>query len=190
LFFIFFSFLSSFIIATLRSAKDKAAYFKTAIQDRLQENLGRFYPFYIPSRILDIRLIVEVTGDKTATMQWVEYEKNMVQKGICLVGWTHPKWGSPSTLGGNLKNLETLFNAVNSRTCRFVKGLTDDEKKKHSKEWTRKVRNGDLIPPRSRAKAKDSGNPRKRQRIQSSSSEGEDGEDDEDGEDGGSGDDE
>ncbi|KAH7904572.1 hypothetical protein BJ138DRAFT_1119291 [Hygrophoropsis aurantiaca] len=40
---------------------------------------------------------------------------------IKLVGWSHNKWANPSDLKGGAEALETLAEAVNSGSCRFVR---------------------------------------------------------------------
>lgn len=93
-------------------------------------------------------------------MQYIQYDRDIVQVyDVKLVGWTHPKWCSPSNLGSNEGQLITLNNALGSEDCKWVE-VNDKEKANHKVEWGNRVESGDVRAPKARKPRKDKGTTR------------------------------
>ncbi|CAL1708809.1 unnamed protein product [Somion occarium] len=108
---------------TLTNSKQKATYLMTSIQDEIQRKLGLFTALDLTSNsILTSIPTAEITGNNDAQMQYIKYEKDIVQRyGIELQGWTHSEWTTPRKMSTSLPPLETLLNALRSDACKFVK---------------------------------------------------------------------
>ncbi|GBE84395.1 hypothetical protein SCP_0603740 [Sparassis crispa] len=120
----------------LRTSKSKADWLKGEIRDKINT------------------MLVEITGNSKAVMNYVNYERDIVLKyGITLQGWTHEKWANPSDLSTSLLPLRTLLAALESGTCKFEQ-LTSEELKKRTEEYDQKVAAGEAV---ARKKRKDTG---------------------------------
>ncbi|CAL1708806.1 unnamed protein product [Somion occarium] len=110
-------------LETLTNSKQKATYLMTSIQDEIQRKLGLFTALDLTSNsILTSIPTAEITGNNDAQMQYIKYEKDIVQRyGIELQGWTHSEWTTPRKMSTSLPPLETLLNALRSDACKFVK---------------------------------------------------------------------
>lgn len=134
-----------------KNAREKCSYVKSHIQDKIEKMLGTYVPCQL-SPSTHVVPTVSITGTKDVKMQWVNYDRDIVQKfSIKLVGWTHSKFASPSTLGSNLGKLIELRDAIDSGNCQFVR-ITEQEKKKHKVDWAKKVADGEVTIPKSRAR--------------------------------------
>jgi hypothetical protein len=84
------------------------------------------HPFYT-IRIISNLFSDTVTGRADITMQYVNYEEDIVlAHGVKLVGWTPAKFVNPSELSDAIGPLQELFTAIKNGTCKFVK-LTPQE---------------------------------------------------------------
>jgi hypothetical protein len=105
-------------------------------------------------------MVVEITGNPKAVMQYVNYEEDIVIRyGVVLEGWTHEKFVNPSELSSALPPLQKLVEALKAGTCKFVK-LSSAERKKREAERKKKLASGEL-QPRERKTRKDAGKKRK-----------------------------
>ncbi|KAJ3484015.1 hypothetical protein NLJ89_g12016 [Agrocybe chaxingu] len=126
-----------------RTSKQKADEIKRQIRDKI--NL----------------MLVEITNNENATMQYVNYEELVVQRyGVELVGWTYEKFVNPSELSTSLPPLRQLLDAINNGDCKFRK-LTVAEVKARRQEYQKKVDDGTL-PTNTRKPRKDKGTKRKK----------------------------
>ncbi|KAJ3514614.1 hypothetical protein NLJ89_g2284 [Agrocybe chaxingu] len=126
-----------------RTSKQKADDMKRQIRDKIGQ------------------MLVEITKNEQATMQYVNYEELIVQRyGVELVGWTYEKFVNPSELSTSLPALRELLDAINSGECRFAKLSPLAVKARHI-EYQKKVDEG-LIPVKTRKQRKDKGTKRKR----------------------------
>lgn len=124
------------------TSKKKADYYKMAIREKIQT------------------MLIDITGNPTATMQYSRYEQDIVQRyGIVLEGWTYETLVNPSELSTSLPPLCALYNALTDGTCKFVK-LTLAQKKEREEAHQAKIASGESIVP-ARKKCKDAGVPRK-----------------------------
>ncbi|GBE84240.1 hypothetical protein SCP_0602180 [Sparassis crispa] len=120
----------------LRTSKSKADWLKGEIRDKINT------------------MLVEITRNSKAVMNYVNYERDIVLKyGITLQGWTHEKWANPSDLSTSPPPLRTLLAALESGTCKFEQ-LTSEELKKRTEEYDQKVAAGEAV---ARKKRKDTG---------------------------------
>jgi hypothetical protein len=91
-----------------------------------------------------INLIVTITGNPNAVMQYIKYEKDIVLKyGVILEGWTHPVWANPSDLSTSLPPLQALAHAIQIGACKF-RTLTHQELAERQVEYARKVDSGEI----------------------------------------------
>ncbi|OBZ65923.1 hypothetical protein A0H81_14083 [Grifola frondosa] len=93
------------------------------------------------------KMLVDITGNEKAVMNYVSYERDIVLLyGIELVGWTMDKWANPSDLSNSIPPLQKLYSALESGQCHFVRvGMTDLNERR--KAYDAKVAAG-LVPPR------------------------------------------
>ena len=100
--------------------------------------------------------IAEITGDDTATMQYIHYEEDIVlKKGVELVGWTYEKIINPSSLSSAVQPLRNLHDVIKDKRCRFVR-LSAQELSARVVAYQEKVNQGQVIP-RQRKTRKDKG---------------------------------
>ncbi|KDR64866.1 hypothetical protein GALMADRAFT_149222 [Galerina marginata CBS 339.88] len=105
-------------------------------------------------------MLVDITGDSKATMKYVDYEEQIVQKyGIELQGWTFDKFACPSSLSTSLPGLRNLLRAVNNGDCRFVK-LSPLEVKARHEEREKQIEEG-TVAVKTRKRRKDIGSSKK-----------------------------
>ena len=65
---------------------------------------------------------VEITGNRKAVMQYVNYEVDIVQRyGIVLEGWTFNRFVNLSELSTALPPLQKLLDAINDGSCKFIR---------------------------------------------------------------------
>ena len=77
-------------------------------------------------------------------MSYVNYEHDIVlEYSIILEGWTHLKWLNPRELGSGLLPVQTLFNAIQSGQCKFVK-LSAQEHEARQAEHDHKILNREI----------------------------------------------
>ena len=94
-------------------------------------------------------------------MNYVNYEEAIVQRyGALLEGWTFPKFVNPSELSTGLPPLQTLLDALNNGSCKFVK-LSREERKARETCHRQKLASGE-IQVHERKTRKDAGKKRKR----------------------------
>ncbi|KAJ7236998.1 hypothetical protein C8J57DRAFT_1529799 [Mycena rebaudengoi] len=99
-----FAVAGSDVLNLLRTSKQKADYLKREIRDLVHV------------------LLVAITGDESAEMQYVQYEEKIVHHfGIKLIGWTFPRLVNPSELSSSLTPLQQLVHALKTERCKFVK---------------------------------------------------------------------
>lgn len=124
------------------TSKKKADYYKMAIRDKIQG------------------MLVDITGNPNATMQYARYEQDIVQRyGIVLEGWTYENFVNPSELSTSIPALCELHDALTNGTCRFVK-LTAAQKKEREVSYQAKISAGEIVIPK-RKKRADAGKQRK-----------------------------
>ncbi|OBZ76607.1 hypothetical protein A0H81_03870 [Grifola frondosa] len=64
--------------------------------------------------------IAEITGNRKAVMNYVNYEREIILcYGIKLVGWTADKWVNPSDLSNAIAPLQKLLKALEDGSCHF-----------------------------------------------------------------------
>jgi hypothetical protein len=115
------------------------------------------YNIYLTNLNLNL---VEITGNETVTMQYVDYEDKIVQRyGIELVGWTYEKFINPSELSTSLLGLQELLDAINNGTCKFVK-LTVLQLRERRQALQKNIREGNVPGPKARKPRKDRGTKR------------------------------
>ncbi|KDQ59366.1 hypothetical protein JAAARDRAFT_46817 [Jaapia argillacea MUCL 33604] len=103
---------------------------------------------------------VEITGNKTATMQYVNYECDIIQKyEIILEGWTHEKFVNLSKLSDALEPLQNLLDALHKGTCKFIKLSTAQQEQRHE-EFNARVEAGKAEAPQPWKQRKDAGKKR------------------------------
>lgn len=69
------------VVNMLRTSKQKADHLKAAIREKISN------------------MLVEITGNLKAVMQYVNYEESIVQRyGVVLEGWTFDRFVNPSEL--------------------------------------------------------------------------------------------
>ena len=89
-------------------------------------------------------------------MNYVNYEEAIVQHyGVLLEGWTFPKFVNPSELSMGLPPLQTMLDALNDGSCKFVK-LSRKECKARETCHRQKLASGE-IQVRERKTRKDAG---------------------------------
>ncbi|KAJ7463589.1 hypothetical protein FB451DRAFT_1403611 [Mycena latifolia] len=114
-------------INLLRTAPQKAAFAKGEIRDWIS------------------RLLVTITQNSDAVMQYVNYEEDIVHRyGIELVGWTPDKWCNPSDLTSSLTVLRELLDALKSGDCKFVK-LSVEELKERITDYKEALAAGEIV---------------------------------------------
>lgn len=87
---------------------------------------------------------VDITGDKTATMKYTEYEELIMLKyGIELQGWTYDKFVCPSSLSTSLPPLQALLDAINNGRCKFI-NLTPVEVQMRREERQKQINEGTI----------------------------------------------
>ncbi|OCH84194.1 hypothetical protein OBBRIDRAFT_839892 [Obba rivulosa] len=92
----------------LHTSKAKADWIKGEIRDKINT------------------MLVEITGNLKAIMNYVNYEKDIVLRyGIELQGWTHEKFVNPSDLSMSLPPLEKLHAAIKSGDCPYYNKLEE-----------------------------------------------------------------
>jgi hypothetical protein len=155
----------------LNSSKKKADHMKGQIRDMINEKLGRFLSVRVgPLLILFYIIIVKITGQSNAVMQYLNYERDTVLRhGVVLEGWTHSTWANPSELSTSLEPLRKLLDALKNDTCKFVK-LTSEQRQKRQEAYNKKVDSGEIQVQRQ--KRKDAGKKRKQQDDAGSESDG------------------
>ncbi|THG93298.1 hypothetical protein EW026_g7903 [Hermanssonia centrifuga] len=127
------------VASVLRTSKMKADWFKALIRDKVTE------------------LLVEISGNEHANMQYLNYERDIVQKyHIKMVGWTHEKFVNVSELGNSLEPLEKLWNALKNGTCKFVK-ISSTEVATRQERTRQAVVAGEVAAPKQRKIRKDKG---------------------------------
>ena len=102
-------------------------------------------------------LIVSITGDSNAAMQYTQYIQRIVKPyNVGLVGWTHKTFASPSCLSEGEAEIQKLFNAVLEGSCKFIKFSTDEEKATHIREHEAAIQSGaiNLVQKKSKAKGR------------------------------------
>jgi hypothetical protein len=105
-------------------------------------------------------MVVEITGNPKAIMQYVNYEEDIILcYGVVLEGWTHEKFVNPSELSSALPPLQKLMEALKAGTCKFVK-LSSAKQKKREAERKKKLASGKLQPCKRKTR-KDVGKKRK-----------------------------
>ncbi|OBZ67744.1 hypothetical protein A0H81_12133 [Grifola frondosa] len=130
-------------MSMLRTSKSKAEYLKTEIRNRISS------------------LLCEITGNPKATMNYVNYERDIVlHYGIQLVGWTADKFSNPSELSNSLGPLQKLKNALENGDCRFER-LSTTELAERQKKFDEKVDAGVVSQRKTR---KDAGKKRGKRR--------------------------
>ncbi|KAJ3501325.1 hypothetical protein NLJ89_g9385 [Agrocybe chaxingu] len=126
-----------------RTSKQKADDMKRQIRDKINQ------------------MLMDITDNEQATMQYVNYEELVVQRySVELVGWTCEKFINPSELSTSLPPLRRLLDAINNQECKFVK-LTPLQLKKRRAEQQKKIDEG-VISVKTRKPRKDKGTKRKR----------------------------
>ncbi|KIY47939.1 hypothetical protein FISHEDRAFT_74160 [Fistulina hepatica ATCC 64428] len=92
------------------------------------------------------RALVKASGVETANMEYVQYERKIVQDlGIVLEGWPlEEPLTRPSALGSLLGKLEKLRNALIEGTCNFHK-ISAKEKAQRYQEWCGRIASGEVI---------------------------------------------
>jgi hypothetical protein len=101
-------------------------------------------------------MLVEITGNSKAIMQYVRYEEEIVQHyGIELQGWTYEKIINPSLFSSSLPPLRALMDALTAGTCKFVK-LSASEKKEREAAYMTKIASGE-VEVRKRKRRSDAG---------------------------------
>lgn len=103
---------------------------------------------------------VEITGDETALMQYVNHDELTQKYGVELQGWTFEKLVNPSLLSTSLPGLRRLLDAINDGNCKFVK-LSPLEVKKRREELQKNQDEG-LVPVKTCKPRKDRGTKRAR----------------------------
>jgi hypothetical protein len=89
-------------------------------------------------------VVVEITGNPNAVMQYVNYEEAIVQRyGIELQGWTYKKLVNPSELSTAVGPLQRLLDAIKGGDCKFIK-LTAEERWKCLEAYKKKITSGEL----------------------------------------------
>lgn len=116
-------------------------------------------------------------------MQYARYEEDIVLNyGIELVGWTYDNFVNPSKLSTSLGPLTTLYDALKSGECKFVK-LSPAELKERETAYRAKQASGE-VQVLKRKRRSDAGKPRKKAKSQKAveshidDEEGSDGNDD------------
>jgi len=113
-------------------------------------------------------------------MQYTKYiDKIVNEHNIKLVGWTHPHFRSPSTLGSGLPELEKLAQALEKGECHFMR-VNAEEKAAHIEEYNQLVKDGKRPLPTVRKKRA----PNKNKRTAAARSQDESSDDAQSGEDG------
>ncbi|KAF7371510.1 hypothetical protein MVEN_00005800 [Mycena venus] len=126
----------------LRSSKQKADWMKGEIRSLISGKL------------------VDITGNADATMAYVWYEEDIVQRyGIVLEGWTGVPFQNISTVSTSLGNLRLLLDAIKTGECGFRK-LSPEEAATRKAKWDADVAAGIAIP-KHRAQRSDAGQKRK-----------------------------
>ncbi|THG93050.1 hypothetical protein EW026_g8073 [Hermanssonia centrifuga] len=137
------------VSSVLRTSKMKADWFRLLIRDKVTE------------------LLVEITGNPSAQMQYVNYERDIVQRyHVKMVGWTHEKFVNVSDLGNSLELLETLWSALRNGKCKFIK-ISAAEATAMKDRTREAIEAGDAPPPKQRKPRKDKGiekGPRRKKR--------------------------
>jgi hypothetical protein len=101
-------------------------------------------------------MLVEITGNSRAIMQYARYEEDIVQRyGIELQGWTYETIINPSLVSSSLPPLRALMDALTAGTCKFVK-LSASEKKEREAAYMAKIASGD-VEVRKRKRRSDAG---------------------------------
>ncbi|KAH9918042.1 hypothetical protein B0H21DRAFT_713170 [Amylocystis lapponica] len=114
-------------IAFLRTSKAQVDWIKGDICDKIHVKL------------------VEITGNKKAGMQYINYEKDIVLRyGIKIHGWTHEKFANPSDLSTSLPPLCMLQDTLLKGTCRFKK-LFAAELADYQKAYDDRVAAGEVV---------------------------------------------
>ncbi len=105
-------------------------------------------------------ILVNITGNKKIVMQYINYERDIVQKyHVKMIGWTHEKWVNVSDLGNSLEPLETLWNALQEGKCKFVQISTTEANTK-AESVRNSISAGQAAPPTKRKARKDKGVPK------------------------------
>ncbi|KAJ7164604.1 hypothetical protein C8R43DRAFT_946420 [Mycena crocata] len=148
------------VLGLLRTSRQKADFLKARIRDFIAQK------------------IIAITKDENATMQYVWYEEDVVQRySIKLVGWTYPELVNPSELSTSLPGLQALHDALKNDTCKFVK-LNKEQLAARKESWLADVAAG-RIERKHRDERSDKGT--KRKRTEDDEEEADDGARDADG---------
>ncbi|KIY45338.1 hypothetical protein FISHEDRAFT_76522 [Fistulina hepatica ATCC 64428] len=88
--------------------------------------------------------LVDITQDTNASMQYVQYERNIVYKrSVVLEGWPHDKLVQPSRMGNSIGQLERIRDALRSGTCYFRK-IDKQEREERYRDYKKKVASGEI----------------------------------------------
>lgn len=88
-------------------------------------------------------------------MQYKTYERDVVQKyKVHLKGWPLDSFVSPSDMSNSLPPLQQLLDALESKTCQFVK-LTSAEVEARKAQWEADIAAGKVAPLAPNKKRKD-----------------------------------
>jgi hypothetical protein len=118
-----------------------------------------------------LTLLVEITGNPKAVMQYSRYEEDIVQRyGIVLEGWTYENLVNPSELSSSLPPLTILLEALKSGDCKFVK-LSAAERKEREAAYQAKIASGEVVLVKRKHRS-DAGIPRKKVKVTESVIEG------------------
>lgn len=142
------------------NSKKKAAYLKSEIRYLISTGLSPFSYIFRKSRKIYSSALVDITGNPKAVMQYTRYEEDIVLRyGVELVGWTYENFVNPSELSTSLGPLTTLFNALKSGECKFIK-LSLTELREREAKHRAKETSGEVVLKRKRRA--DAGKPRKK----------------------------
>lgn len=128
-----------------RTSKQKADVLKQEIHNLLNANLSvlKLKLYCIRSQLY---ILAEVTGDNTATMQYVCYEEEIVLKrGVKLIGWTYDNIVNPSTMSSAIQPLHSLHDVIKQGQCHFMQ-LSPQEVNKLKAAYEEKVHQGQVLP--------------------------------------------
>ncbi|KAF8169210.1 hypothetical protein K438DRAFT_1941401 [Mycena galopus ATCC 62051] len=104
--------------------------------------------------------LVDITGNPDATMAYIWYEEDIVQRyNVVMEGWTGVPFQNISTVSTSLPNLRLLLDAIKSGVCAFRK-LSTAEAATRKAKWDADVTAGTAIP-KHRAQRSDAGQKRK-----------------------------
>ena len=91
-------------------------------------------------------------------MQYVQYIERIVKPyRVGLEGWTHQTFTSPPCLSEGESEIQKLFDAVLTGSCKFVKLSTEEELAAHIKEHESMIRSGARVLVRKESRAKGKG---------------------------------